>query len=56
MLPFCVYTGAPVQDLGPEFKDFKLSIQSKLKIKNIKENDHDSVRSGPTNYEDSTPE
>ena len=43
MLLFCVYTGSPVQDLGPEFKDFKLSIQSKLKIKNIKENDHEII-------------
>ena len=32
-----------MQDLGPEFKDFKLSIQSKLKIKNIKENDHEMI-------------
>lgn len=32
-----------MQDLGPEFKDFKLSIQSKLKIKNIKESDHEMI-------------
>jgi len=33
--------GAHVQDLPPEFRDFKLSIQSKLQMENLKENNHE---------------
>ena len=40
---FLFYIGPPVQDLYPEFKDFKLSIQSKLDIKNVKEKDHKMI-------------